>query len=101
MSSSAGIVFTLFAHRMIIGRDTNTKTVANSSNTVLAVKTNEACTNPNCKAKKWSTHTVGNCYWPGGGKEGQFPPNFSQRNRTNAAINGSLPSQPEHFVLSA
>jgi hypothetical protein len=103
MSSSADIVSTLFAHRMIIRRDTNLKgsTIANSLNTVLAVKTNEACTNPNCKAKKWSTHTVANCYWPGGGKEGQFPPNFGQRNRANAATNGSLQSQPEHFVLSA
>jgi hypothetical protein len=26
-----------------------------------------------------------NCYWPGGGKEGQFPPNFGQRTRVNAA----------------
>jgi hypothetical protein len=103
MSSSADIISTLFAHGMIIGRDANTKgsTMANSSNTVLAVKANEACTNPNCKVKKRSTHTEANCYWPGGGKEGQFPPNFSQRNQANAATSGSSLSQPEHFVLSA
>ena len=103
LTSSADIISTLFAHGMIIGRDSNTKggTTANSSNTALAVKSNKACTNPNCKAKKRSTHTHANCYWLGGGKEGQFPPNFGQRNRANAATSGSTQSQPEHFVLSA
>ena len=83
MSSSADIISTLFAHGMIVGGNTTTST--NSSNTVLAVQTtSEGCTNPNCKAKKRSTHTTANCYWPGGGKEGQFPPNFGQRNRANS-----------------
>ena len=102
MVSSADITSTLFAHGMIIGRDLSTRgsTMANSSNTALATQTNEACVNPNCKAKKRSTHTITNCYWPGGGKEGQFLPNFG-RNRANAATSGSLPSQPEHFVLLA
>ena len=106
MTSSADIISTLFAHGMIIGRDGNAKgsTTANSSNTALAAKTNEACTNPNCKAKKRSTHTIANCYWPGGGKEGQFLPNFGQRNRASVATSGTTStttSQPEHFVLSA
>ena len=54
MSSSAGIVSTLLAHGMIIGRDTNNKVNAstNHSKTVLAAKMNDTCTNPNCKAKK-------------------------------------------------
>ena len=73
-----------------------------SSNTALAARGVEGpgCTNPNCKAKKRSTHTTPNCYWPGGGKEGQFPQNFGQRSRANAA---TLPLQDveEHFVLSA
>jgi hypothetical protein len=73
----------------------------NSSNTVLAAKANDSCTNPNCKAKKRSTHTISNCYWLGGGKEEQFPLNFGQRNRANAATSGSLTSQLDHFVLSA
>ncbi|KAJ7851159.1 hypothetical protein B0H14DRAFT_2762229 [Mycena olivaceomarginata] len=29
------------------------------------------CSNPNCKR---NGHLIDNCYWPGGGKEGQFPP---------------------------
>src|ERR1700678_3916315 len=100
MSSSADIISTLFAHGMNIGR--NTKASSNSSNTVLVAQTTpEGCTNPNCKAKKCSTHTTANCYWPGGGKEGQFPANCGQRNRANAVTIGSTDSQPEHFVLSA
>jgi hypothetical protein len=80
VSSSADIISILFAHGMTIGRNVNTKgsTTANSLNTALAVKVNKACTNPNCKAKKRSTHTEANCYWPGGGKKGQFPLNSAR-----------------------
>ena len=108
MSTSADIVSTLFAHRMIVERDipSKTTTAANSLNTALAAKTTEGCTNPNCKVKKRSTHTTLNCYWPGGRKEGQFPRNFGQKNRANTATstgtsNQSTPNQPEHFFLSA
>ena len=106
MSSSADIISTLFAHGMIVGGN-KTATSGNSSNTALAARATEGCTNPNCKAKKCSTHTLSNCYWPGGGKEGQFPPNFGQRNRANVTANTttptntSTPTQPEHHVLSA
>ena len=100
MSTSADIISTLFAHGMIIGRDTNTR--SSPSNTVLVARTVDPCTNPNCKAKKWSTHMTNNCYWPGGGKEGQFPPNFGQRNWANiVATSVPTPTQPKHFVLSA
>jgi len=61
--------------------------------------TSSGCTNPNCKAKKRTTHTTANCYWPGGGKEGQFPPNFGQRTRANVAT--TIGDVSEHFVLSA
>ena len=74
MTTSADIISTLLTHGMILGRVTTTRT----SNTVLAAHITEGCTNPNCKAKKRSTHTTNNCYWPGGGKEGQFPPKFGQ-----------------------
>ena len=76
----------------------------------LAAQTTESCTNPNCKAKKHSTHTTANCYWPGGGKEGQFPLNFGQRNQANAATGTATPTattqtatpnQTETFTLSA
>jgi len=64
----------------------------------LAARAIDACTNPNCKAKKRSTHTTVNCYWPGGGKEGQFPPNFRQRAKANIANSNVL--ETKHFVLS-
>src|SRR6202522_1277904 len=114
MATSADIISTLLAHGMILGRGSSAK--ATNSSTVLAARTTEGCTNPNCKAKKRSTHTTSNCYWPGGGKEGQFPPNFGQRAKANLTTStittkttpstSTTPSDPnsgqtEHFVLSA
>jgi hypothetical protein len=82
MTSSADVVSMLISHGTILG------TNKSASSTALAAHgTNESCTNTNCKAKKRSTHTTANCYWPGGGKEGQFPPNFGQRSKANAATN--------------
>ena len=78
LTSSADVVSTLLAHGMILDRQNQGKPSSSSSNTVLAARASIECTNPNCKAKKKSTHTTANCYWPGGGKEGQFPPNFGQ-----------------------
>ena len=99
LTSSADVVSTLLAHGMILGRQNQGKPSSSSSNTVLSARANIECTNPNCKAKKRSTHTTANCYWPGGGKEGQFPPNFGQRAKANAATAGSSASD-DHFVLS-
>ena len=100
MATSADIVSTLLAHGMILGRESKTTITTNSSTTALAAHTNEGCKNPDCKAKDRSTHTTDNCYWPGGGKEGQFPANFGQRSKANITIS-SPSSQTEHFVLLA
>jgi GAG-pre-integrase domain len=109
MTTSADIISTLFAHGMILGRGATTRT----SNTVLAARTTEGCTNLNCKAKKRLTHITSNCYWPGGGKEGQFPPNFGQRAKANTTTATTITAnsstnpttttstQSDHFVLSA
>ncbi len=99
MSSTTNIFLTLLAHGMILNRGTRNKPTSGSSSTALAATMSMACTNPNCKAKKRSTHTTANCYWPGGGKEGQFPPNFGQKTRANVASSNS--NIVEHFVLSA
>ena len=40
------------------------------------------CTNNNCGC---TGHSIENCYWRGGGKEGQFPPNFGRRRRNAAS----------------
>ena len=105
MTSSADIIATLLAHAMILDRGSHNKPTSGTSNTVLSARTtgntNEPCGNPNCKAKKRSTHTTADCYWPGGGKEGQFPPNFGQRTRANLTASTGRNEVVEHFVLSA
>ncbi len=97
LTSSADIVFTLLAHGMILDRQNQGKPSSNSSNTVLAARVGSECTNLNCKVKKCLTHTLANCYWPGGGKEGQFPPNFRQRAKANTV---NVSHSDDHFVLS-
>jgi len=99
MTSTADIFSTLIAHEMILDRGTQNKSTSGSSNTALFAKTIKQCANPNCKAKKRSTHMTDNCYWPGGGKEGQFPLNFGQRAKANAVSSNHDAS--DHFVLSA
>ncbi len=100
MTSAADIFSTLIAHGMILDSGTRNKPTSGSSNTALAAKVlADPCANPNCKAKKRSTNTTANCYWPGGGKEGQFPPNFGQRARAN--VTSSKSNDVDHFVLLA
>ena len=102
METSTNIISTLSAHGMILARETNTTTMT-GTNIALAAQTinseSEGCTNPTCKAKIHSTHTTANCYWPGGGKEGQFPLDFGRKSR--ASIATSNPEQTRHFALSA
>jgi hypothetical protein len=90
MSSPADIVSMLINHGITVGNKSST----GSSSTALTARTTEGCTNQNCKAKKRSTHTTENCYWPGGGKEGQFPPNFGQRAKANAANTTATTTNP-------
>jgi hypothetical protein len=99
MTSTADIFSTLIAHGMILDRRAQSKPTSGSSNIALAATTGVGCTNPNCKAKKRSTHTTANCYWPGGGKEGQFPPNFTEHAKVNVV--SSIQEGIEHFVLLA
>ena len=98
MATSADIISTLSAHEMILRRGTT----MNSTSTALAANKNnsEGCENLDCKAKDRSTHKTKDCYWPGGGKEGQFPPDFGVRSR--ASVTASNPEQTgHHFALSA
>ena len=116
LATSVDIISTLLVHGMVLERGTPKVTTSGtgSSNTVLTAWVSEGCTNPQCKARKCSTHTTGNCYWPGGGKEGQFLPKFGQRAKANVATSASTPAtsvppismpatstpgQTEHFVL--
>jgi hypothetical protein len=99
MTSTVDIFLTLIAHGMILDRGAQSKPMSGLSNMALAVTTGGRCMNPNCEAKKRTTHTTANCYWPGGDKEGQFPPNFGQH--AKADIVSSMQGAIEHFVLSA
>jgi hypothetical protein len=102
MECSADIVLTLLAHRMIFKRREQGKPTSKSSSTVLAAQTGNTigpCENPGCKAKKQSIYATKDCYWLGGGKEGQFPPNFRQKARANAAT--ATCHEHKHFMLSA
>ena len=94
----------LICSRNILARYTTDAIGVNYSNTALAAQTtnsdSEGCTNPNCKAKTRSTHTTADCYWPGGGKEGQFPPDFGMRSRA-PSVATSTSEQTGHFALSA
>ncbi len=98
LKTTADIFSTLLVHGMILDRGTQNKPTSGTSNTALVAKSVDACTNPNCKAKKRSTHTTANCYWPGSGKEGQFPPGFGQRSK--AKVVHDNPDRIEHLVLS-
>lgn len=71
-------------------------------------KSNVTCTNPDCKHVG---HTIEDCYWPGGGKQGKFPPNFGKRGgakfgqqtSANAAgtVNTDTSTEPKVFALAA
>jgi gag-polypeptide of LTR copia-type len=100
MTTTADVFSTLIAHEMVLDRGMRSKpTSGTSTSTALVAKSSNPCANPNCKAKKKSSHSTENCYWPGGGKEGQFPPNFGQRTRANVVSTNQCTA--EHFVLSA
>ena len=78
--SSADVINRLMIHW---NRIDCSKSVTNSPTTVTALQTDVKkpqnqlqCTNQNCGR---CGHTIANCYWRGGGKEGQFPPGFRQR----------------------
>jgi len=84
LTSPADIISMLLAHSlMILNRDDENE-----------------CANPNCKARIHSTHTTGNCYWPGSGKDGQFPPNFGQRSKGNVVMVDPR-RMTQHYALSA
>jgi hypothetical protein len=38
-----------------------------------AARKNLICSNPQCNAPGHKGHTIADCFWPGGGKEGQWP----------------------------
>ncbi len=49
------------------------------------------CSNPNCGRRG---HLIDTCYWPGGGKAGQFPAGFGQRGGATGSSVAGTPSTP-------
>ena len=82
---------------------------SNSVNAALMAtpKSNVICVNPICKAANRVGHTVDNCFWPGGGKEGQWPEWWfksrgipdSSTSTTPSTATATLVSTGSHFVL--
>ena len=75
MTTSKDIIAVLTTHW---DRLVPQKQKAGISATALQAQTSQTkqrlvCINPNCRR---TGHLIKNCYWRGGGKEGQFPPNF-------------------------
>ncbi|KAF7768676.1 hypothetical protein Agabi119p4_7919 [Agaricus bisporus var. burnettii] len=71
-----------------------TTTQSNNRNRQRSQNSQLTCTNPNCGRRG---HTIELCYWPGGGKAGQFPPGFGRRggaggSASNTATGGYQPS---------
>ncbi len=49
------------------------------------------CSNPNCGRRG---HLIDTCYWPGGGKAGQFPAGFGQRGGATGSSIAGTPTTP-------
>lgn len=71
-------------------------------------KLNVICANPICKAAGRLGHTIDNCFWPGGGKEGQWPEWWfksrgvladSSTSTTSSTATATFVSTGDHFVL--
>ncbi|KAF9006788.1 hypothetical protein BDZ89DRAFT_1048690 [Hymenopellis radicata] len=102
--SSEDVIALIQAHAIHIGlSEEPTLGLGINANTYAATGgggARRSCTNPNCKARDRSGHWIADCYWPGGGKEGQFPANFGRREQQPQANQVVYPSV-SHHVLAA
>ncbi|PPQ72484.1 hypothetical protein CVT25_000136 [Psilocybe cyanescens] len=85
-------IVSLELHWSRVNRNTKVRT---AGTTAVALKANarndtfnkKVCVNANCRRRG---HLIEDCYWKGGGKEGQFPPGFGQRGgATGSAANAA------------
>lgn len=120
--SSRDAINQLMAHWARISRDrvTNPQTTTSALQTTTPSRNRERqrnqsplqCNNPNCGRRG---HTIENCYWPGGGKAGQFPAGFGRRggmrntnstgqnttaNATTTTESSSTEIEPKVFALA-
>lgn len=101
-TSSSDTLILLDMHWSRINRNAKPTTSGTLAIALKAVRradtySKKQCTNPICKHKG---HLIADCYWKGGGKEGQFPSGFGQRGGTTgsaagaAALSTPTPSTP-------
>ncbi len=84
---------------------TTTGTPIPSSMTMTALATNSTVNRSQiiCRNCKHRGHMERDCYWPGGGKEGQLPPNFGKRggnSLNNSNSNVSSTNAAKVFALT-
>jgi hypothetical protein len=85
--TSVDLISKLNLHWARVGRAASTGKggiTALATSTKNSSKSNLLCTNPKCGRRG---HLIPDCYWEGGGKEGQFPPHFRKKpviNTSNA-----------------
>ena len=100
--SSADVINRLTIHWNRIDRAEST---TNPAMTVMALQADARkprnqllCTNQNCGHHG---HTIANCYWHGGGKEGQFPPGFGQRRGVHNSTSNNTTSTTNALSVTA
>ena len=76
MTTSANIILTLINHGIVLDRGSPPKGASNTSRTALTTRTTEGCTNPNCKARKKSSHTTAKLLLAWRGQRGTISPKF-------------------------
>lgn len=85
--SSINTIIRLEMHwSRISGRGTLSMAIALKSTTKSDSYNKKVCTNPNCKRRG---HLIADCYWKGGGKDGQFPAGFRQRGSQTGSANAA------------
>ncbi len=93
-TSSADALVMLDMHWSRVNRNAKPTTSGTSAIALKAVGRADAyskkvCTNPICRRKG---HLIADCYWKGGGKEGQFPSGFGQRGGATGSAAGAAAS---------
>src|SRR6202522_1952316 len=76
MTTSANIISTLINHGIVLDRGSPPKGVSDTSGTALTTHAMEGCTNPNCKARKKSSHTTAKLLLAWRGQRGTISPKF-------------------------
>jgi len=88
-TTTAALISTLRMHWIrICQRDVPASTALQVKMKPSNFRTQLRCSNPKCGRCR---HVIADCYWPGGGKEGQFPVGFGKQGGGNTGTGSSTP----------